>query len=276
MKKKQINKDTIVCISVAQKPSNFGTTLFNAAFDELGVNAIYKACQVKPGNLAGVVAGIRALDIRGCGVSMPFKQEMADYMDSLDSLAKEIGAVNTVVNNKGKLKGYNTDCYGALAVLKEREGLSDKSVVIVGAGGVAHAISCALKKLKVKNVMVVTQSKVEGDVLVKKWGFEKRLPWSARNSVKADLLINATPVGMSPYVQAMPINGTAIKNFNIVMDVVINPLETSLTRNSLAQRKKVIKGHEMSLWQAVKQFELYVSISAPVELMKKSIKEVSN
>src|SRR3990172_6053257 len=106
----QIEKDTQLCISVAARPSNFGTTIHNAVFRKLGLNFIYTAFGIT--DIAGAVVGVRALGIRGCSVSMPFKEAVIPYLDALDPAARTIGAVNTVVNDSGRLTGYNTDIAG--------------------------------------------------------------------------------------------------------------------------------------------------------------------
>lgn len=266
-----ISKDTQLCISVAQRPSNFGTVLFNAGFRKLNINYVYKAFKLRPGDLAVALAGVRALRIRGCGVSMPFKVEAVAYMDSLDSLAKRIGAVNTIVNTAGRLKGYNTDCWGALQVLKRIKGLKDKKVVMLGAGGVAQAIACALVTLGARDVTVINREVPAGESITRKWGFSGYSPWRERNGVEGDVLINATPVGMAPHSQRCPVDENVVDRFSVIMDVVINPLETRLMKLARRRGRRVIPGYEMSLWQAARQFELYTGRAAPVKVMREKI-----
>ena len=266
-----ISKDTQLCISVAQHPSNFGTTLFNAAFQKLGLDFVYKAMRVRPGDLRAAIEGIRALGIRGCGVSMPFKGEAAGYMDNLDSLARKIGAVNTIVNTAGRLKGYNTDCWGAWQVLKRVKGLRSKRIVMLGAGGVAQAIACALVKLGASDVTVVNREQTSGKSLARKWGFSGYLAWRERDGVDGDVLINATPVGMAPHSQRCPVGEDVVGRFSVVMDVVINPSGTRLIKLARRRGRRVIPGHEMSLWQAARQFELYMGRRAPVKVMREQI-----
>src|SRR5438046_2951853 len=135
----KITKDTTCCISIAGSPGNFGATLFNTAFEALSLDYIYKPFRVMPEDLSKAVAGIRAFGVRGCGVSMPHKIKVLDLLDAIDPLAEEIGAVNTIVNNNGKLTGYNTDVSGAMRALKERYDVRGKSAHIIGSGGVARA-----------------------------------------------------------------------------------------------------------------------------------------
>lgn len=273
---KIITKDTMLCVSIAEHPSNFGTTLFNAAFEHEGIDAIYKALQVQPGNAKDAVAGIRALGIRGCGVSMPFKQEVIKYLDSVEEKAEQIGAVNTIVNTGRGLRGYNTDYSGAKTVLEQLGSIRSKKIVLLGAGGVARAISAALHSLHGHNVVVAAREEGPGQELVRKWKLAAFVLWKQRNDLAGDLLINATPVGMAPLRHAMPVEESTIERFRIVMDVVINPLETKLMKVARQKRKAVLPGYRMSLHQAARQFKLYTGRKAPLQLMEEQIKKVYN
>jgi len=268
-----ISKGTTLCISIAKYPSNFGTTLFNAAFKALRLNFLYKAFRIEAKDLKKVIDGIGALGIRGCGVSMPFKKEAIKYLDSLDEVAREIGAVNTIINNNGHLKGYNTDYYGAIEILRKVRGVSEKKVLMLGAGGVASAIASALKHKKVRGVTISNRSRQNGILFAKRWGFQF-IPWQERNNSKTDLLINATPVGMAPDSSQSPIKEESIANFKIIMDVVINPLESKLIKLARHKKKEVIPGYKMSLFQAAKQFELYTKRKAPIKIMEQSLKKL--
>ncbi len=269
-----ISKDTVAYISIAARPSNFGTTLFNAAFRQVGLNAIYQAFKVNPGELAGAIAGIRSLDIKGCGVSMPFKQLVIKYLDRVDATARKIGAVNTIVNKRGRLVGYNTDYEGALAVLKKIRGLSQSQVLLLGDGGVAQAIACALAKLKPAAVYVASREARTGRALVNKWRLAGWIPWNNRASVPSHLLINATPIGMAPRAQAMPIPATSLDKFTTVLDVVLSPPETALLRAARKRGLKILWGYEMSLHQAMQQFSLYTGKPAPRRVMERAMKSL--
>jgi len=273
MPKMKITKDTTLCISVATRPGNFGTILMNAAFEKNDLDFLYKAMQVKEGQLERALAGVRALGIRGCGVSMPFKMEAAELVDSLDPWAEKIGAINTIVNTNGNLKGYNTDAYGAYQVLKAIKGLKSKSVIMVGAGGVARAICAALIKIGVKDVTIVNKDKVEAESLAERWKFKTAL-WGRHEVAEADLFINATPIGMKPNSGQSPLTEKAVDNYKIIMDVVIYPNETKLMKLAKKQKKRLIQGLTMSLNQSARQFELYTDKKAPIGLMKELITSV--
>lgn len=267
-----ITKDTTLCISIAERPSNFGTILFNASFEAKGLDYVYKAFGLKDdgSSLRDAVRGIRALGIRGCGVSMPFKVQAVELVDGLDDAAVKIGAINTIVNTRGKLRGYNTDYFGARAVLEKVAGLRKRQVLMVGAGGVAMAISAALVQLGVANVTVVNHDERQARRLSRKWGFAVAR-WGSQDRVKADVFINATPLGMIPCEDRLPLREAAIGNYDVIMDVVLSPLETKLVKLAHRRGRCVVPGYEMSLHQAAKQFELYTGRQAPMSVMKKQI-----
>lgn len=276
MPAQNISKDTLLCVSIAQHPSNFGTTLFNEAFAHEGIDAIYKALRVQPHALKDAVAGIRALGIRGCGVSMPFKSAVLSQLDSVDSQARKIGAVNTIVNTRGRLKGHNTDYVGARHVLAPLGRWRERRVVLLGAGGVAQAISAALQSLGARNVTVMSKNIAEARALARKWKFSAVERWEKRNQLNGDLLINATPLGMAPKRQSMPVSRRAISQYSVIMDVVINPFETSLLNEAKKRGKTCIPGYTMSLHQAARQFELYTGRKAPLKIMEAAMKKVHN
>lgn len=272
MKKLRLSKDTTVCISIAAKPSNFGTTLFNVAFEYSDLDYTYKAFALKPekGNLKRAIEGMRVLGIRGCGVSMPFKQEALKHVDDADPSAVTIGAINTIVNTNGTLKGYNTDVFGALAVLRTVKGIRSKRVVLLGAGGVARAICAALTKLKVKNATIVTRDQAAGKKLAKVWGFTY-VPWKDIPEIEGDVLINATSVGMPPQSNKSPISPEVLASYRAVLDVVISPSPTALVGQAQAYNLQTIPGHVMSLHQAAKQFQLYTGKKPPLDIMQKTL-----
>ena len=266
-----VNKDTQLCISVASRPSNFGTTLHNAAYAALGLNFVYKAFEIS--DLAGALTGVRALNIRGCSVSMPFKEAAVPLLDHLDEVARAVGAINSIVNNSGTLIGYNTDVVGANQALKYIQARPSDKVLLLGAGGVARAVAFALQQ------MGFSQVKVSNRNLKKIKRIDSILPceivpWEERNNVLADLLINATSLGMSPDVNHSPIDVKFLRQARAVIDVVASPLETSLVKLARSMGKDVAPGYLMSLEQAAEQFRLYTGKVAPKDVMKQSMRQL--
>lgn len=263
-----INKDTQICISVASRPSNFGTTIHNAAYNALCLNFVYKAFGIT--DIVGAITGVRALGIRGCSVSMPFKETVIPLLEKLDETAEIIGAVNTIVNDHGHLTGYNTDVIGARIALQSIQVDPAESVLLLGAGGVARAILFALRQLGFKQVHVsnrnIEKIKRLNDIIPC-----TPVTWSERQKLSASLIINATPIGMTPSNELMPLNKTFIRQARAVMDVVVSPMVTRLIENSRSLGKIVVPGCYMSLQQAMAQFKLYTGQEPPQNVMEKSM-----
>jgi shikimate dehydrogenase len=259
-----VNKDTQLCISVAGRPSNFGTTLHNAGYAALGLNYVYKAFGVN--DLAGALIGVRALHIRGCSVSMPFKEVVLPFLDDLDETARVIGAVNTIVNDAGRLVGYNTDAIGARKALESIAAKSSETVLLLGAGGAARAIVFALQQMGFKQVRVSNRDPKKIKYLDSIMSCEVVL-WEERHLAGADLLINATSVGMSPDVDKSPIGSEFLSQIRGVMDVVVLPMESSLIKLARSLGKDVAPGYLMSLEQMIEQFRLYTGEAPPRDVM---------
>ena len=261
-----LNNPTI-CISVARKPGRFGITVHNAGYRALGLNFMYKTFAID--DIRGAITGVRSLGIRGCSVSMPFKEKVIPFLDRLDPLAKKIGAVNTIVNDNGRLIGYNTDIIAVEKALKPLRIKNDKDIIIFGAGGVSRAILVALKNLKLKNITVANRTTRKGERLAKEFNVNF-IQWSKRESVKADVIINATSIGMIPNIFSSPISNNKIKNSQIVMDVVATPPKTKLIKIANKQGKITVDGLKLSLYQAFTQFKLYTGRNPPIQVMQKA------
>ncbi len=260
-----INKDTVLCISVAARPSNFGTTVHNKAYQACGLNFLYKAFGIS--DIAAAMTGVRALGIRGCSVSMPFKESVIKYLDRTDDTAANIGAVNTVVNEDGRLVGYNTDAYGAQKALEEIEDMASKKVLMLGAGGVAKAVLYALRELEVNEVIIANRTSGKADMIAGETGYQS-VSWNERSQVNADVIINATCLGMYPDVDKCPIDKQAIENCSAVMDVVTNPMESLLIKTAKQMNKAVVPGYKMCIFQAAMQFQLYTGVEPPLKVME--------
>src|SRR5512133_2054740 len=140
---RQINKDTTLCMSLAARPSNLGTRFHNYLYDALDLDYIYKAFTIT--DLAAAIGGVRALGVRGCAISMPFKEACIPMVNALDASAKAINSVNTIVNADGWLKAYNTDYLAIIKLLNDHQVSSNLVFALRGSGGMAKAVACALK-----------------------------------------------------------------------------------------------------------------------------------
>lgn len=267
----RLDKDTQVCISISAHPSNFGTRVHNAGYEALGLNFLYKAFAVT--DVAGVIAGVRALGIRGLSVSMPHKETVIAHLDDLHESARRIGAVNTVVNEGGKLVGYNTDAFGARAALQLLGDLSASQVLVLGAGGAAKAVLFALRALDAGDVVICNRSETKAALLARAWSC-RSIPWEAREGAKADVVVNATALGMAPNPDEVAVRPEALRSAWGVMDVVTNPMESRLIREARELGKKAVPGYTMSLHQAAAQFELYTGVKPPLEVFEGTVRKM--
>lgn len=266
---RRIDRETRCCISIAARPSNFGTTLHNAAYDALGLNFVYKAFAVR--DLAGAIAGVRALGIRGCSVSMPFKEAALAHLDALDPAAARVGAVNTIVNDEGRLTGYNTDVAGAAAALDLLAVGPADEVLLLGAGGAARAILFALRARGVRSIRLAARRPEQAAESLRMVGECEVIPWAAREAERPTLLVNATSIGMVPEHDAMPVGSAPLAAARAVMDVVASPLESALVTRAREAGKATAPGHVMSLHQAAAQFTLYTGAPAPLDAMREAL-----
>lgn len=266
---RQINKDTTLCMSLAARPSNFGTRFHNFLYEALDLDYIYKAFTTT--DLAAAIGGVRALGIRGCAISMPFKEACILMVDELDPSAQAIDSVNTIVNTKGYLKAYNTDYIAIAKLLKEHQVSSDLVFALRGSGGMAKAVACALKDAGFTKGYIIARNEEAGQHLAELYGFE----WKPDMvGVQADMLLNVTPMGMagSADAEALSFSGAAISQARVIFDVVALPAETPLIRHAMAQGKKVITGAEVFAIQAVEQFVLYTGIRPDDALFQQAAK----
>lgn len=268
----KIDRDTICCISIAERPGNFGATVLNATFQALNLNYVYKPFRVMAPDLEDAIKGVRALSIRGCGVSMPHKMKVMLYLDKIDEAAKRIGAVNTIINDAGVLTGYNTDYEGAKRALKETYNIQGKKALIVGAGGAARAIIVALKDRGAGEVWLTNRDEARGQELAKAFSVNY-FPFDKRTEFRGQLLVNATPVGMPPDTGEIIIDKLALIHYDCGMDVVVSPQETGLIQAMKELNKAVIPGFKMALYQGVAQYELYTGQEAPFDLMSENIQK---
>ena len=251
-----LNKDMTLCISLAGRPSNIGTRFHNYLYEELGLNFVYKAFTTR--DLEGAIRGVRALGIRGCSVSMPFKEAVIPLVDELTASAKAIDSVNTIVNSDGQLAAYNTD-YEAVAMLISRHALDPAASVLVrGSGGMAKAVVAAFRDAGFGQLTVVARNEAAGRALAGKYGYQ----WVRDDPQPgAEIIVNVTPLGMNgPEADALAFPLSHVAAAGTVFDVVAFPAETPLVRAALAAGKPVISGAEVIALQAARQFELYTGV----------------
>jgi len=254
--------------------------MHNAAFKKLGLNCIYLPFRVTRRDLKSALIGMRALNIRGFNVITPHKTAVIKFLDELDETAEEIGAVNTIHNDEGRLVGYNTDGLGIVRALQEqREDPSDRRVVLIGAGGAARAVAFTLAR-KARSVFILNRTWHKAAKLAK--DIERRLGKKilARSLAvdsliealrDADVLINATSVGMYPRTEQTVATRKVLHSGIVVLDIVYNPMKTLLLREAEAAGAKTITGVGMLVHQGAEAFKIWTNHSPPVEVMRRAL-----
>ena len=243
--------------------------MFNAAFTHENINAVYLAFESV--DVEGAIKGMRALGIKGMSVTIPHKSSVIPLLDEIDPLANDIGAVNTVVNKGGRLIGYNTDAAGALMALEDAVEVTGKNCIIVGAGGAARAIGYILKKHDV-NIAVANRSEERGRMLANSLG-SRYINLEQLENENPDILINTTPVGMTPNAGSCPVPENVLKQGMTVMDIIYNPRRTKLLNIASDRGCRVVDGLGMFIYQGAEQFRLWTGQEAPVKLMKRKVEE---
>ncbi|MCX8150066.1 MAG: shikimate dehydrogenase [Candidatus Bathyarchaeota archaeon] len=254
-------------------------TLHNAAFAALKMDCIYLAFQVKSDELENALRGMRSLGIAGLNVTMPHKSAVIPFLDEVEPTAGFLESVNTISNNGGKLLGFSTDGIGALNALKGNGvKLSDKKILLLGGGGTAKAIAYALAA-EVTKLVILNRSPQKIPYLTESLNrqFSGRVTGGLlepsallKNLKDADVLINATSVGMHPDDAHSLVEPNLLKSSLTVMDVVYNPLETRLVKDAKKAGAQVISGVEMLIHQGAASFEIWTGKPAPIEVMRKA------
>ncbi len=262
--------------------------MHQAAFESLGMQAAYLPFEVHPNQLQQAVDSIPALGIQGVNVTLPHKEKVMAFLDDIDSEAEQIGAVNTIKNDSGRLIGYNTDGRGYVASLEEMFVTpAEKTVILLGAGGAAKGVAVALIKAGVKEIFIRSRRKEAGTALsthlksatgftnisVMPFDQQETDSFSTQNPV---LLINTTPLGMKAG-DPIPFPPHLIQASWTVSDLIYRPSETPLLKTAKKAGAKTVPGLGMLLHQGVLSFQLWTSLHPPIEHMKQALlKAISN
>jgi shikimate dehydrogenase len=242
--------------------------IHNGVFQRMGLNAVYLAFEVN--NLEKAMSGIRELGLRGVSVTHPLKTQILPYLNDVEDLAWRIRAVNTIMNEGGRLVGYNTDWRGALEALEEKVDLRGKKVLLLGAGGTARAIGFGLKEIGVQTI-ISNRSLDKADELAKDLGFICR-PLSSIDEFTFDVIINATSVGMFPHDAESPLSKNFLREGMVVMDIVYEPLKTKLLQDAEEQCCVTIDGLEMLAYQGAGQLEIWTGRKPGINQIKEDLR----
>jgi shikimate dehydrogenase len=284
----EISASTRICGLIGDPVEHsLSPAMHNAAFKYTGLDYVYLPFKVTGKNLSGAIGGLKSLNFRGLNVTIPHKVAVIPFLDELEPMAEKIGAVNTIVNDNGYLKGYNTDAGGFIKSLSEK-GIDPrgKSVVVLGAGGASRAVSFTLAKQEAEIFILNRRQEIE-------WAEElsKNISQLSKSRVKAmelndynlksvlksaDILVNATSVGMSPNIDQIPVPREFIRPDMVVFDVIYNPIKTRLLTEAEAAGAGTVGGLDMLVWQGALSFKLWTGVKAPVDIMKTEAVRILN
>lgn len=271
-------KTSVYCIIGKPVRHSLSPVMHNTAFSSLGMNAVYVAFE--PSTIKEAFNAIKALCIKGASVTIPFKVDVLPLCDSVDDLALRIGSVNTLVNDDGQIKGYNTDGYGLLKSLETHAiDYHNKKILIIGNGGSARAIAYALAQhnaqiticgRNINNIMQLANDLRKHFDAVDTMLLEQLTP---DITAQYHILINTTPVGMKPDISQTPIDTGLLYPHHVVVDIIYTPLHTLLVQKACAKGCTVITGDYMLLYQACLQFEIWTRKPAPIDVMHQALKK---
>lgn len=245
--------------------------MHNAAFEYLGLDCCYVAFPVKPELLGDAIRAIRALNLKGVNVTVPHKENVISLLDVVDEEAAFIGAVNTILNDNGVLRGFNTDGKGFMESLKDSGiDIKNKRVVIIGAGGASRAIGFYLCKeaagLSITDIDQEKASRLVNDLLRQKDNVY--LIERITDLKDVDIVINATPIGLKD-TDPSPIDVSLLTGDKVVCDLIYK--DTFLLRSARQRGCKTLNGLGMLLYQGVLAFEIWTGMKAPVEVMREAL-----
>jgi 3-dehydroquinate dehydratase/shikimate dehydrogenase len=246
--------------------------IHNAAFRQAGLDAVYLPFLVD--DVVKFVQGFTAIPVAGYSVTLPHKVAVMSALDEVEPMAREIGAVNTVVSRDGRLFGSNTDCAAAVGALVsalggrrgDRSPLAGKSVVLLGAGGAARALAYGLRR-EGALLTILNRTAAKAEELARPLGAE----WGGLEGLAqspCDVLINTTSVGMHPCVDESVVPPAALRPGMVVFEAVYNPMKTRLLREAEAAGCLTVSGVDWFVEQAALQFETWTGRSAPCRLMR--------
>lgn len=262
--------------------------LHNTISNHLGVDVVYVPLKVEKENLEGAIKGIKALNIVGVNVTIPYKKDVMKYIDDNTREALLMGAVNTIKNIDGRLYGYNTDAEGFSRSFKEESGTNfkDKVIIMIGAGGVARALAVKIAIEGAKRIYILnrTLSKAEevcsfvnNNVKNVAYPLELDSQFLKQIFVDSQMIINTTPVGMYPETNANPLEiQDVFQESHIVYDVIYNPVKTKFLEAAEKSGCKIINGLGMLFYQGISAYEIWTGFKLNDEIVKEIFKTFSN
>jgi 3-dehydroquinate dehydratase/shikimate dehydrogenase len=272
------------CVIADPVAHSYSPMIYNRAFEDQGLNARYLPIRVPKSDLPNFLRDCTQVGIQGASVTIPHKEQALVYCDQAESSATGIGAVNTLVFDNRDCLGYNTDYRAAMECIEDVFKVNKKlerpmqgvTAMILGAGGVARAIAWGLRQ-RAAEVLICSRNYERSQMICAELGC-RAIEWEFRHDARqrVNLLVNGTPVGMHPHVDASPFDSTAMNQYMVVFDTVYNPENTLLIKKARQMQCRTITGLDMFVRQASYQYQIFTGQEAPVELLKKTIREATN
>lgn len=278
----RINAQTQVFGVIADPVAHsYSPLIHNTLFRKLGMNAVYLPFRVPASDLETFISDCNELGIRGLSVTIPHKEEVLKLDVQASDVVRDIGAANTIIFNKGETKAYNTDYRAAMDCIErvfpsedKYNALAGRRVLVLGAGGVAKAIAYGVKR-RAGDVIICSRSLPKAEQLAERVG-GRAVAWDLRHSVRCDMIVNCTPVGMHPNVDESPYDGRYFKEGQFVFDTIYNPEQTLFVKEARAKSCHVITGVDMFIGQAALQFRYFTGHAPPLELMRQTLKRATS
>ncbi len=260
----------LVCVLGHPVGHSLSPRIHNAAFRSQGLDLVYMAFDVAPSALPAAIHGLLALGLRGANLTIPHKEAVLDLVDAVDGTAARIGAVNTLVNDQGRLVGYNTDASGFSRALRSLrpEGARGLTCYVAGAGGAARAVVAALADDGAREIRVCNRTPERAVALCSEsgWGVSRCVAVPAERAAEAaqssDLIVNATSVGLDPSVKESAVPVDIVHSHHIVVDLVYGAGPTMLVREAKARGANAVDGKEMLVMQAAESYALWTGLRA--------------
>lgn len=259
------------CVAIFGNPvtQSLSPQMHNAAFNHVGLNMVYLAFNVK--EAADAATAMRTLGLMGASITAPHKEAIAEHLDELNEICAAIGAVNTVVNQEGRLVGCNTDWLGVVQALEQVADLPGARCLVLGAGGGSRAAIYGLQR-KGATVFIMNRNEVRARSLAAQMNCAF-VHWGAWERLNVEFVINATSAGMTPNQGRSLVPKRWLKAGMVVLDMVYRPMETKLLKDAKAAGCRGVSGLEMLLYQGAAQFEIWTARKPPVEIMRKALVE---
>ncbi len=267
-----MKKQTNICMVIGDPIEHtLSPKMHNAGYKFLNIQDkfFFTSAKISKKDVKKFINFVRLVDIRGISCTIPNKVEVMKYLDEIDEIAKKIGAVNTIVNNNGILKGYNTDWNGVVLPLEKMlgvGGLKNKNVALIGAGGAARAVAFGVVE-KGANLKIYNRTVEKANKLAQEIGADSSSIENLKDIRNANIVINTTSLGMGKNIYETPVPKEFLNKDQICFDIVYSPEKTLFLRDALSVGARIIRGKEMLVYQGLAQFELYTKMNVSKTVM---------